>query len=119
MEREAITFGTDRLAGYLQEALGRKVVAYLAGLKDPKMVGAWARGSVKPRDTVALRLRYAYQPARILVNAYGDETAKAWFFGTNHMLDDEAPAYVLRHARTPDEIRLVVPAARSFVGSAG
>ena len=37
--------------------------------------------------------------------------------GTNSRLDDEAPAWVLRHARVPDDLRGVVPAARSFAGS--
>jgi hypothetical protein len=60
-------------------------------------------------------LREGYQAARLLVSAYGDETAKAWFFGSNTRLDDQAPAYVLRHAKSWDEQRLIVPAARAFV----
>ncbi len=117
VEREAITSGTDRIATYLQEMLGQKIVAYLAGLTDPKMVGAWARGESKPRSAAMFRLRYAYQAARLLTHAYGNETAQAWFFGSNHLLDDEAPAYVLRYAKTPDDLRLIVPAARAFVGT--
>jgi len=119
VEREAVTSGVDRVASYLQQVLGQKIVAYLAGLKDPKMVGAWGRGEVAPRDMAAMRLRYAYQAARMVVNSYGDEAARAWFFGSNHMLDDEAPAYVLRHAQNPGDVRLIVPAARAFAGSVG
>jgi hypothetical protein len=40
--------------------------------------------------------------------------ATSWFFGSNHLLDDEEPACVLRHARAPDDVRSIVPAARSF-----
>ena len=72
----------------------------------------------EPRDGADLRLRYAFQAARLLVDAYGDRQAKAWFLGTNTRLDDEAPAYVLRGAETPEELRFLVPAARAFVGAA-
>ena len=34
-------------------------------------------------------------------------------------LADEAPAYVLRYARDPGALRFVIPAARSFAGTAG
>jgi hypothetical protein len=83
------------------------------------MVSAWARGDAMPRPDAVMRLRYAYQAARILADAYGEETTRSWFFGSNHLLDDQAPAYVLRHAHTPDDVRLIIPAARSFAGSAG
>jgi hypothetical protein len=119
VEREAITSEPAYVAAYLQQMLGQKIVAYSTGLKDPKMVGAWARGKATPHPLALLRLRCAYQAARIVVSAYGEETAKAWFFGSNHLLDDEAPAYVLRHARDPGELRLIVPAARAFAGSIG
>lgn len=115
VEREAITFESSQIAGYLQEVLGQKIVAYLAGLKDVKMVSAWVRGKSQPQPITLTRLRYAYQSARVLVDAYGEDTTRTWFFGSNHLLDNEAPAYVLRHAQTPGDMRLVVPAARAFV----
>jgi len=116
-EREAATRDIAAVAGYLQETLGQKVTAYLAGVRDPKMVGRWASERVEPRDPVKLRLRCAYQVARMVATAFGAETTRAWLFGTNSRLDDEAPAWVLRHARAPDDLRGVVPAARSFAGS--
>ncbi len=116
IEREATTLGISRIAGYLQDHLGQKITAYLAGNDNAKTVGLWISGKVEPRDLPKTRLRYAYQAARLLVEAYDDEIAKAWFFGSNTLLDDEAPAYVLRHGTTPDDLRLVIPAARNLIG---
>jgi hypothetical protein len=115
IEREATTLDISKIAGYLQSHLGQKITAYLAGLDNAKTVGLWISGSVAPRDLPKTRLRYAYQAARLLTEAYDDEITKAWFFGSNTLLDDEAPAYVLRHGTTPDDLRLVIPAARNLV----
>jgi len=118
VEREAAVSDIAKIAGFLQRALGQKVTAYLSGLRDPRIVGRWSRGEVTPREPVTMRLRAGYQAARMVVDAYGSETARAWFFGTNTRLDDQAPASILRRARTPDDLRLVVPTARAFAGAA-
>lgn len=114
IEIDATRSSIADVTAYLQKHLGQRLTAYLSGLKDAKTVGQWAAGKVTPRDAASLRLRHAYQAVRLLVEAFGDETAKAWLFGINSQLDDEAPAFVLRHARLPDEITPVVVAARSF-----
>lgn len=118
IERKARIAKISEIAAYLQEKLGQKITAYLSGLKDPKVVGAWAKGRGEPRDLAAFRLRCAYEAALMLVEAYGPETAKSWFFGTNTRLDDEAPAYLLRHVKTPEDLRFIIPSARAFVGAA-
>jgi hypothetical protein len=118
IEKRATIERIDKIAAYLQKALGQKLTAYLAGLKDPKVVGLWAQGKASPRDLAVFRLRCAYLATLMLVEAYGSETAKSWFFGTNTRLDDEAPAYLLRHVKVPEDMRFIVPAARAFVTSA-
>jgi hypothetical protein len=80
-------------------------------------VGRWATGNVKPRDDAGLRIRVAFFAALVLVEAYGAETAKAWFIGTNAELGDNAPAWVLRHATDLDELQLVVPVAKEFASA--
>jgi hypothetical protein len=115
IEREATTLSVPTIAGYLHSHLGQKITAYLAGIDTTKTVRMWISGAVMPRDLPKARLRYAYQAARMIVEAYDDETAKAWFFGSNTLLDDEAPSYVLRHGTTPDDLRLVIPAACNLV----
>ena len=88
------------------------MTAYISGVNDPKMVTRWIAGRSTPRPQPQSRLRESYQAARLLVSTYGDETARAWFNGSNAQLEDQAPAYVLRKAKNWEELRQVVPAAR-------
>jgi hypothetical protein len=112
---EAARLPITEIASFLREHLGQRKTAYIGGVNDPKMVARWVAGHSAPRDHAERRLREGYQAARLLVSAYGDETAKAWFFGSNTRLGGEAPAYVLRHARDWEELRLIVPAAHAFL----
>jgi hypothetical protein len=48
----------------------------------------------------------------MLVDAYDDKTARAWLFGTNTRLDDQAPVEVLGAATDTKDFTLVVQAAR-------
>ena len=113
---EATRLAIGDIATYLQGQLGQKLTAYVAGVSDPKMVGRWAAGKALPRDERAMRLRDAYKATKMLVEAFGAQTAKAWWVGSNTRLDDRAPAAVVRHASDPEQMRFVVPAARAFAG---
>lgn len=118
MERQAVTARISEVAGYLQQHLGQKVTAYLSGINDAKLVGQWASGKVEPRPLAGFRLRSAFHAASFLIDAFGDETAQAWFFGTNSLLDTQAPAYVLRHGEEPRDWSDVVLAAKAFAETA-
>lgn len=115
IEKQASRAGFPEVARYLQDNLGQRVTAYLSGITDAKMVGQWALGKVKPSSLPGHRLRAAYQATQYLVEAYGPETAQAWFFGTNSHLDSRAPAYVLRYGETPESWDEVILAVRAFV----
>lgn len=106
------------VASYLQEHLGQQLTAFLSGVDDPKTVGRWASGKMRPPFTREVRLRSAYDAARLIVERIGDETARAWFLGTSSFLDQTAPALVLHDATTPEECRHIVPAAISFLEGA-
>jgi hypothetical protein len=113
IEYESTRAPLSDVVEFLQEHLGSSAVAYLAGLKDAQMLRRWKDG-VEPQALTKQRLRSAYHAARMLVDAFDDETAEAWFFGSNSKLDDEAPARWLRLAQGPDDLRLIVPAAKAF-----
>ncbi|HZJ51970.1 MAG TPA: XRE family transcriptional regulator [Actinomycetota bacterium] len=119
VSEEAARLPINEIAEFLQQHLGQRMTAYLSGVTDPKMVSRWIAGRNMPRDEPQMRLREGYQVVRMLAGAYGDETAKAWLFGSNTRLDDQAPAYILRHSSNWEDLRFVVPAARTFAGSAG
>ena len=116
---EAARLSIREIASFLRQHLGGTMTAYISGVNDPKMVTRWIAGRSTPRPQPQSRLRESYQAARLLVSTYGDETARAWFNGSNAQLDDQAPAYVLRKAKNWEELRQVVPAARAFVGEEG
>lgn len=115
IEHESTTSPLGEIAAYLGEQLGHQATAYICGLKNAAQVGRWIDGTAEPKGQIQrLRLRHAYTAARMIAGAYDKATAEAWFFGSNTRLDDEAPAWVLRHAASPDDLRMVVPAAKAF-----
>jgi hypothetical protein len=115
---EAALLSIQEIVAFLQLHLGQRMTAYIGGVNDPKMVARWIAHQNLPRDEPQMRLREGYQAARLLVDAYGSETAKAWLFGSNVELGDQAPAYMLRSAHTWEDLRTIVPAARAFARAA-
>jgi hypothetical protein len=101
----------DEIVGFLQDTLGQRLVAHLAGVTDPKAVGRWARGEREPRAEADQRLRLAYQVFHLLQSRESQHTVRAWFVGLNPQLDDEAPAEAIRAGRLRD----VWAAAKSYV----
>ncbi len=84
LDDEATTRSIRDIAAYLQEALGQRVVAAMAGLADAKQVGRYARADgPEPHGTTERRLREGYKVVRMLDDAYDAKTARAWLFGTN------------------------------------
>lgn len=118
IERRMVLIDTAEMARYLQDHLGQKLTAYLAGLKDTKSVGQWALGKSEPPAITRERLRAAFHATSLFLLAYSDQAAQGWFFGANSSLDDRAPAAVLRTAETPEEMALIAPLARAFVRGA-
>lgn len=101
------------IAETLQDVLGQKLTAHLAGLTDTKAIGEYAKGTRTPRPEVESRLRLAFQVFQIIVDADSDHVARAWFIGLNPQLNDDTPADAIRNDRLKD----VVIAARAFVNS--
>jgi hypothetical protein len=118
LEHDANRLEASEIAGYLQEQLGQRVAAYLAGLSDTRQIGRYARQEGAPSETTERRLREGYKAVRMITDAYNAKTAKAWLFGTNSRLDDEAPIEVLGQARATEQFAAVVRAARQFASFA-
>ena len=108
--RRTVSLTTPDIARFLQDTLGSKLTAYIAGAADPKMVGKWAAGT-KPSAEREKRLRAAYQIFQLLLEAEDEHVARAWFIGMNPQLDDETPADCLRESQVKD----VMAAARAFL----
>jgi len=108
--RRTVEAEIQKIARYLEEALGRNLVAYIADV-DPKAVGRWANGDRSPRREAEDRLRAAYQVFQLLQEEESPHTVRAWFIGMNPQLDDAAPASTLKEGRLRD----VLVAARSYI----
>ena len=115
LDHDAATLPIAEIAAYLQSSLGQRMAAFLAGLSDAKQIGRYAHeDGPEPRAVVARRLRHGYKIVRMISDAYDAETAKAWLFGTNTRLDDQAPIEMLRAAESPEQFTAVVRAARQL-----
>ena len=109
--RKAAETSTEDVAAYLQEVLGQKLTAHVAGIADAKSVGRWARAERAPRSTHEQKLRAAYQVFRLLLAEESPHTVRAWFIGLNPQLDDESPANAIREGRLQE----VWVAAKAFL----
>lgn len=114
LEHQASALDSSEIAAYLQEQLGQRMAAYLVGLSDSRQVGRYARGTTRPSSVTDRRLREGYKTVRMIVDAYDARTVKAWLFGTNSRLDDEAPIDVLASAENGESFKAVIRAARQF-----
>jgi hypothetical protein len=94
----------------LDAILGPRLVAVVAGVRQPRAVRAWERGQRRPSAEVEARLRAAWRATQLLLEREAPDTIRAWFVGMDPFLDDEAPALMLR--QDPER---VVRAARSFL----
>jgi hypothetical protein len=101
----------QQITQYLEEVMGRKLVATLAGVKDQKAVAQWASGERAPRAAAEERLRAGYQIFRLLMAAEAQHTVRAWFIGLNPQLDDESPILVIQEGR----FREAMVAARAYI----
>ena len=108
----AIRASVPETAARLQEVLGQRLTAVVAGVNDAKAVGQWARGLRSPHPDAERRLRDAYQVVGLLIEYDEPETIRAWFGGMNPHLGDQAPAQVI--ATKPEH---VLQAAQAFIAN--
>lgn len=99
------------------DLLGRKLTAYLAGMRDTKAVTRWIDGTTMQARSIKTeqRVREAFVICELLL-AVGEapSTIRAWFMGMNPELYDEAPVEATRAGR----LREVRVAAFAFAGGA-
>jgi len=109
--RKQVEFAIADIAEFLQETLGQKLVAYIAGISDAKTVGQWIKGSQAPRHDSEVRLRTAFQIFHLLQDEESPHTVRAWMIGMNPQLDDVSPAEALHDGQLKD----VLVAAKAYI----
>lgn len=110
--RQSVNASVSEVASFLQDLLSRRLVAYVAGVKDGKTVSRWASGEVtEVRQESEQRLRTAYEIAQLLIGFDSPRIVRAWFIGLNPRLDDVSPAEAIHEGR----LKKAKAAARAFV----
>jgi hypothetical protein len=94
----------------LVEIIGRKLTAYIGGVKAARAVDRWIAGGAIYGDAES-RLRFAFQVARALSEHDSPAVVQAWLTGVNPELGDRVPLRLMRE----NEIEAVAPDIRSAV----
>lgn len=119
-----VSLGNDRLVAEpkstqlmvyeLTNRIGKKLVAYIAGITQRGTVDSWIAGRKSvPRGTRE-RLRFAHSLIDQLLLTDAPSVAQAWLTGVNPALGDKAPIAILRDSNLSVEGERILAAARRF-----
>ena len=112
IHRTALRQPVATVAGSLQETVGQRLVAFGVGIRNPKLVGRWARGEHMPRQAHERALRELFQIVSLLIESgESASTVRAWLIGSNPQLEDLAPIELLHEG----QVERVKRAAEAFV----
>jgi len=112
--RESLTLKFAELVSRLADSIGRKLVAYVASVKDVRAVERWIAGG-QPYGDVEARLRLTFQVVRTLLEHDSREVVQAWLMGVNPELGDRVPLRLLREGDLPVVAPEVLAAARAYI----
>lgn len=91
---------TSDVVQELCDVLTSKLVASLAGVKDPGQVRKWARGELRPGQPAEQRLRFAHDVIiQEVQSTQGRRVAQAWAMSINPRLGYESPIKAIRDDR--------------------
>jgi len=112
--RESLTLKFADLVSRLADSIGRKLVAYVGGVKDIRAVERWIDGG-QPYGDVEPRLRLTFQVVRTLLEHDPREVVQAWLMGVNPELGDRVPLRLLREGDLTVVAPEVLAAARAYI----
>ena len=112
--REALRLPASKVVEKLVEIVGRKLTAYIGGVKDARAVDRWIGGSEIYGDA-EIRLRFAFQVARTLSEYDSPAVAQAWLTGVNPELEDRVPLRLMRENEIDAVAPAILSAARAFL----
>ena len=112
--REALRLPFPVVISKLVEIIGRKLTAYVGGVKDVRAVDRWIAGGEVYGDAEA-RLRFAFQLVRTLSEQDSPAVVQAWLTGVNPELGDRVPLRLLRENDVDSVAPAILSAARAFL----
>jgi hypothetical protein len=112
--REATTAPFPQLVRELTTTIGKKLTAYIAGVKDVRALDRWIDGA-EPYREAELRLRFAFRVVKTLKNHDHASVVQAWLTGLNPELNDRPPIRLLREGDLEKVGPEILGAVRAFV----
>src|ERR1019366_9926122 len=112
--REALRLPASKVVERLVEIVGRKLTAYIGGVKDARAIDRWIVGGEIYGDAES-RLRFAFQVVRTLSEYDSPAVVQAWLTGVNPELGDRVPLRVLRESDIDAVAPAILGAARAFL----
>ena len=101
--RRSIQAPFSEIVAELVEILGKKLAAYLGGVKDTRVVDRWIHEGVQPYREADRRVRLAYHIAKTLNEHDSARVVQAWFVGLNPELHDRTPIRLLKE-ENPEKV---------------
>ena len=112
--REALRLPASKVVEKLVEIVGRKLTAYIGGVKDTRAIDRWIAGGAIYGGAES-RLRFAFQVARTLSEHDSPAVVQAWLTGVNPELGDRVPLRLMRENEIDAVAPSILNAARAFL----
>ena len=113
--REALRLPASKVVEKLVEIVGRKLTAYIGGVKDARAVDRWIAGG-EIYGGAANRLRFAFQVVRALSGHVSPAVVQAWLTGVNPELGDRVPLRMMRENEIDAVAPAILSAVRAYLG---
>jgi hypothetical protein len=112
--RESTTTPFPKLVQILTGIIGKKLTAYVAGVKDVRALDRWMEGA-EPYKNAEQRLRFTFRVVRTLQSSDHPAVVQAWLTGLNPELNDRVPIRLLREGRLETVAPEILGAVRAFL----
>src|SRR3954470_14535205 len=112
--REALRLPISEIVKQLIGLIGRKLTAYIGGVRDVRAVDRWMSGSELYGDAEQ-RLRFAFQLVRMLSEREDPAVIQSWLTGLNPELGDRVPLRLMRENDLEKVAPEIMGAARAFL----
>ena len=111
--RESLMLPMPKLVRVLASIIGKKLTAFVAGVKDTRAIDRWIEGK-KSYSEAEQRLRFTYHVVMTLTAHDSPAVVQAWLMGFNPELGDRVPIRLLKENDLDQVAPLVLSAARAF-----
>jgi hypothetical protein len=111
--RNSLMLPMPEIIKALVAVVGKKLAAYIAGVKDTRALARWMEGA-QSYNEAERHLRFAYHVVMTLSTVDSPSVVQAWLMGVNPELGDRVPIRMLRDKNLEKVAPLVLGAARTF-----